>query len=61
MLLCYAGDDEALAAAAIEPLLHLGTVQAQDIQKKPFAQIRSLGGGDGTRQPADHGVCPPRE
>lgn len=36
VLLCYAGDDEALAAAAIEPLLHLGTIQTQDIQKKPY-------------------------
>ena len=36
VLLCYVGDDEALAAAAIEPLLHLGAVQAQDIQKKPY-------------------------
>ncbi len=36
VLLCYAGDDEAAASAAIEPLLHLGTVQAQDIQKKPY-------------------------
>jgi FAD/FMN-containing dehydrogenase len=36
VLLCYAGDDETAARAAIEPLLHLGTVQAQDIQKKPY-------------------------
>jgi FAD/FMN-containing dehydrogenase len=36
VLLCYAGDDETAARAAIEPLLHLGTAQAQDIQKKPY-------------------------
>jgi FAD/FMN-containing dehydrogenase len=36
VLLCYARDDEAAASAAIAPLLHLGTVQAQDIQKKPY-------------------------
>ncbi|GCE50495.1 FAD/FMN-containing dehydrogenase [Thermosporothrix hazakensis] len=36
ILLCYAGENEAAAHAAIEPLLHLGTVQAQDIHKKPY-------------------------
>jgi FAD/FMN-containing dehydrogenase len=41
VLLCYAcaGDDaggEAAASAAIAPLLHLGTVRAHDIHKKPY-------------------------
>lgn len=36
VLLCYVGDDETAARAAIEPLLHLGMMQAQDIQKKPY-------------------------
>lgn len=36
VLLCYAGDDQAKAAVAIEPLLHLGAVQAQNIQKEPY-------------------------
>jgi hypothetical protein len=36
VLLCYAGEDEAKANVAIKPFLHLGTVQTQDIQKKPY-------------------------
>jgi FAD/FMN-containing dehydrogenase len=36
VLLCYAGEDEAAASVAIKPLLQLGTVQSQDIQKKPY-------------------------
>jgi FAD binding domain-containing protein/berberine-like enzyme len=36
VLLCYAGDDEVRANEAIQPLLHLGTVQSQDIQRKPY-------------------------
>ncbi len=36
VLLCYAGDDQAKADAAIQPLLHLGTVQAHHVQKKPY-------------------------
>ncbi|WP_220195198.1 FAD-binding oxidoreductase [Ktedonospora formicarum] len=36
VLFCYAGDDETAAHVAIEPLLHLGLVQTQDIQKKPY-------------------------
>lgn len=39
VLLCYAGDDEAVASGAIKPLLHLGTVKGQDIQKKPYYAI----------------------
>ena len=34
--LCYAGDDGAAANEAMKPLLHLGTVRSQDIQKKPY-------------------------
>lgn len=36
VLLCYAGDDEAEANEAIKPLLQLGTVQSQTIQRKPY-------------------------
>src|SRR5262249_37384830 len=36
VLLCYAGDDEAKAGAAIKPFLQLGAVQTQDIQRKPY-------------------------
>src|SRR5215217_2429788 len=36
VLLCYAGENEAAASAAIKPLLQLGTLQSQDIQKKPY-------------------------
>jgi hypothetical protein len=36
MLLCYAGENEAEASAAIEPFLRLGAVQSQEIQKKPY-------------------------
>ena len=38
VLLCYAGEDEdeAAASVAIKPLLQLGTVQSQAIQKKPY-------------------------
>lgn len=36
VLLCYAGDDEAAANAAIEPFLHLGSVQTRDLQRKPY-------------------------
>jgi FAD/FMN-containing dehydrogenase len=36
VLLCYAGDDGAAANEAMKPLLHLGTVRSQDIQKKPY-------------------------
>lgn len=39
VLLCYAGDDEARAHEAIQPLLRLGAVQSQDIQKKPYAAM----------------------
>src|SRR5205814_144462 len=36
VLVCYAGDDEALANAAIQPLRELGTIQHQDVVKKPY-------------------------
>ncbi len=36
VLLCYAGDDEAAANAAIKPFLQLGAVQKQDLQRKPY-------------------------
>jgi FAD/FMN-containing dehydrogenase len=36
VLLCYSGDDEAAASVAIKPLLQLGSVQSQDIHKKPY-------------------------
>jgi FAD/FMN-containing dehydrogenase len=36
VLLCYAGDDEAAASVAIKPLLQLGSLQSQDIRKKPY-------------------------
>ncbi|WP_165423505.1 FAD-binding oxidoreductase [Ktedonosporobacter rubrisoli] len=36
VLFCYAGDAQAKADAAIQPLLHLGTVQTQHIQKMPY-------------------------
>lgn len=39
VLLCYAGDDEAQANAAIKPFLQLGAVQSQDIQRKAYAAI----------------------
>lgn len=39
VLLCYAGDDEAAAKAAIQPLLELGTPQHQDIQRKAYYQM----------------------
>ncbi len=39
VLLCYAGDDEAQANAAIKPFLHLGVMQSQSIQRKPYAAM----------------------
>ncbi len=39
VLLCYTGDDETAANRAIKPLLHLGTVKGQNIQKKPYYAI----------------------
>lgn len=40
ILLCYGGDDEAAANEAIAPLLNLGgTVQQQDIHKKPYYEM----------------------
>ncbi|HEX7737672.1 MAG TPA: FAD-binding oxidoreductase [Ktedonobacteraceae bacterium] len=39
VLLCYAGDDEAAANTAIEPFLHLGTMQTLDIQRKPYTAM----------------------
>jgi hypothetical protein len=39
VLLCYAGDDEAVARDAIAPFLRLGAVQSQDIRKKPYAAM----------------------
>jgi FAD/FMN-containing dehydrogenase len=39
VLVCYAGADEALAQAAIQPLRELGTIQHQDIEKKPYYKM----------------------
>ncbi len=36
VLLCYVGDDEAMANKALAPFLQLGTVKEQNIQKKPY-------------------------
>jgi FAD/FMN-containing dehydrogenase len=36
---CYAGDDEAAAMAAIEPLLQIGTVKEHDLSAKAYADI----------------------
>lgn len=36
VLLCYVGDNEAVAHTAIKPFLHLGSMQKLDIQKKPY-------------------------
>lgn len=36
ILLCYGGDDEAAANAAIRPLLELGTVKLQMVDRKPY-------------------------
>lgn len=35
----YVGEDEAAARAAIQPLLELGAVQSQDIQKRPYPSL----------------------
>ncbi len=39
VLICCAGDDEAMANKAIKPLLELGAVQRHDIQKKPYYKM----------------------
>jgi FAD/FMN-containing dehydrogenase len=39
VLLCYVGDDETVARAAIGPFLRLGAVQSEDIRKKPYAAM----------------------
>jgi FAD/FMN-containing dehydrogenase len=39
VMLCYAGDDDVAANAAIQPLLELGTIQHQDVQKKPYYKM----------------------
>lgn len=36
---CYAGDDEAVATKAIEPLLHIGTVVQNLVTKKNYADV----------------------
>lgn len=36
VLICYGGDDEVQANEAIRPLLQLGAMQSQNIQKKPY-------------------------
>ena len=38
-LVCYAGADEAAAAAAFAPLLSLGTVRMSQIDQKPYADV----------------------
>jgi len=38
-LVCYAGADEAAAAAAFAPLLALGTVRMSQIDEKPYADV----------------------
>jgi FAD/FMN-containing dehydrogenase len=39
VLLCYGGDDEAAANKAIQPLLELGTLKQQTIEKKPYFKM----------------------
>lgn len=39
IMLCYAGDDETAANAAIQPLRELGSIVHQDIQKKPYYKM----------------------
>jgi len=39
VLICYAGDDEAMAREAIQPLRRLGAVRSEDIRKKPYAAM----------------------
>jgi FAD/FMN-containing dehydrogenase len=39
ILVCYAGDDEAAARAAIEPLLRIKGVVSSDIQPKAYADV----------------------
>jgi hypothetical protein len=56
ILLCYGEDDEAAANAAIKPLQELGTVQHQDIQKKPYYKILEEGmAPPGIRPVSDNG------
>jgi FAD/FMN-containing dehydrogenase len=37
--LCYGGEDEAAANAAIKPLQELGTVRQQNVERKPYYKI----------------------
>jgi hypothetical protein len=39
----YAGDDEAAANQALKPLLELGTVKSQDIEKRPYHTLLEEG------------------
>lgn len=39
VILCYAGDDEVAARAAIAPVLRLGAVQSADVQPKPYRAL----------------------
>jgi FAD/FMN-containing dehydrogenase len=39
LFVCYAGDDEAAATAAIEPLLNIGTVVSNGVGPKAYADI----------------------
>lgn len=47
--LCYARDDEAAARGAIEPFLHLGTVQSQTFEQKGQSRGKH-GRGNGNRR-----------
>jgi FAD/FMN-containing dehydrogenase len=37
--LCYGGEDEAAANAAIKPLQGLGTIRTQNVQRKPYYKV----------------------
>lgn len=40
---CYAGDDDAAADKAIQPLLELGTVVQKDVKRKPYHEMLEEG------------------
>lgn len=56
ILLCYGGEDEAAANAAIRPLLELGTVRQQTIEKKPYyAMLEDAQMPPGVKAVSDNG------
>jgi hypothetical protein len=56
MIVCYGGEDEAAAKAAIQPLLELGTVQNQEIKTKPYFQmLEDAAPPPGVRAVSDNG------